>query len=33
MWDEVGSGGKRMHLASNNGVNKDLNKRTDEEKD
>jgi predicted AlkP superfamily phosphohydrolase/phosphomutase len=33
MWDEGGSGGKRIHLASNNGVNKDLNKRIDEEKD
>jgi hypothetical protein len=33
MWDEGGSGGKRMHPTSVNGVNKDLNKITDEEKD
>jgi hypothetical protein len=33
MWDEGGSGEKRMHLSSNNGVNKDLNKRENEEKD
>jgi hypothetical protein len=33
MWDEGGSGRKRIHPANNNGVNKDLNKRTDEEKD
>jgi hypothetical protein len=32
MWDEGGSRGNIMHPASNNGVNKDLNKRTDEEK-
>ena len=32
MWDEGGSGGKRMHPASMNGANKDLKKRTDEEK-
>ena len=33
MWDEGGSGGKRIHIVRNNGVNKDPNKRTDEEKD
>ena len=33
MWDEGGSGGKRMHPARNNGVNKNLNKNTYEEKD
>jgi hypothetical protein len=33
MWDEGGSGGKRIHPSRNNGVNKGLNKRIDEEKD
>jgi hypothetical protein len=32
MWDEGGSGGKRTHPARNNGVNKNLNKRIEEEK-
>jgi hypothetical protein len=32
MWDEGGSGGIRIHATRNNGVNKDLNKSTDEEK-
>jgi hypothetical protein len=31
VWDERGSGGKMTHPVGNNGVNKDLNKRTDEE--
>ena len=33
MWDEGGSQGKGAHPASNDGVNKDLDKRTNEEKD
>jgi hypothetical protein len=33
MWDEGGSGRKIIHLASNKGVNKEINKRIDEEKD
>jgi hypothetical protein len=32
MWDEGGNKGKRIHLSINNGVNKDLNKITYEEK-
>jgi hypothetical protein len=32
MWDEGGNQGKGMHLADNDGVNKDLDKRTNEEK-
>ena len=32
MWDEGGSRGKSMHLANNDGINKGLNKRTNEEK-
>jgi hypothetical protein len=31
VWDEGGSGGKRMHPARDNKVNEDLDKRTDEE--
>jgi hypothetical protein len=33
MWDEGGSQGKEVHPASNDVVNKDLDKRTNEEKD
>jgi hypothetical protein len=33
MWDEGGSGGKRIHPTRNNGVNKNLKKITNEEKD
>jgi hypothetical protein len=33
MWDEGGSQGKGVHLASNDGVNKYLEKITNEEKD
>jgi hypothetical protein len=33
VWDEGGSGGRRTHLARNNGVNEYLDKRTDEEED
>jgi predicted RNase H-like nuclease (RuvC/YqgF family) len=32
MWDEGGSRGKGMHPSSNDEVNKDLDKRTNEEK-
>jgi hypothetical protein len=33
MWDEGGIQGKGVHPTSNDGVNKDLDKRTNEEKD
>jgi hypothetical protein len=33
MWDEVGSRGKGVHPASNGRINKELDKRTNEEKD
>ena len=33
MWDEGGSRGKGVHPASNGRINKELEKRTNEEKD
>ena len=33
MWDEGGSRGKGVHLASNGRINKELDKITNEEKD